>query len=367
MNAAFSICISLAALGALYAPGIYTAASFVFIALSCLPLFLAGLCEPAFEDDAHRPPGPALFWGLVALGLANLAVVARSVERSPSEILSAQGFVSIAVASTTKRYLEGGSSGNPVVMALSLFLLYRLGAADSSVRGWRKAMGFLPLLLYTLLTTEKWAMFLSGIFFLSGLFVSRPFGAAARSAFRYLVLFVLLGGGLAAGAMLLRGGEAELRELPVILFYYVLAPYSAMGHWLVEEASLGSLSFGALTFVGPLDALGLTHREAGVYTVNFGLYGMETNIYTAWRYLVEDFSLFGPFLLNLALALLFFLFCTVGRPAAARAVAGFAIFCAFLSLNVTPFVHNSVAFGMALSLAYTVIAVGRTPAGIGQA
>jgi hypothetical protein len=87
----------------------------------------------------------------------------------------------------------------------------------------------------------------------------------------------------------------------------VLAPYSALGHWLVEEASLWSLGFGALTFIGPMSALGLVQREAGVYTVNFGLYGMETNIYTAWRYLVEDFSLFGP-TLSSALARLFFLF-----------------------------------------------------------
>lgn len=367
MNAAFWSCIALAALGVLYAPGVYTAASFVFIALSCLPLFLAGLCEPAIRDDAHEPPGPALFWGVFALGLANLAVVAWSVERSPHEILSPQGFVSIAVASTTKRYLEGGSSGNPVVLALSLFLLYRLGAADSSVRWRRKLLGFLPLLMYTLLTTEKWPLFLSGIFFLSGLFVSRPLGPAARAASRYLALFVVLGGGLAGAALLLRGGEAELWELPIPLLYYVLAPYSALGHWLVEEASLWSLGFGALTFIGPMSALGLVQREAGVYTVNFGLYGMETNIYTAWRYLVEDFSLFGPFLFNLALALLFFLFLRVRRHAAARAVAGFAIFCAFLSLNVTPFVHNSVAFGMALSLAYTVIAVRRAGSGVAQA
>lgn len=354
MKAAFLICVSYAVLGVMYAPGLYSLTAFVFVGVSCLPLLVGALYESPSGMNVHRAPGPLLFWGLFALGLLNLAVIAMSVGRSPAELLSTAGFVATATASTIKRYEEQGSSGNPIMVALSLFLIYRLGAADGAVSARRKVLGFVPLVLYSLLSTEKWPMFLAGVFFLSGLFISRPYHIARRAALRYVTIFLALGGGLAGLALVLRGLDGDLMDLPAPLLHYVLAPYPALGFWLLNHSIHQGCSFGALTFVGPLDALGLVRRAAGVYAENFVIYGRETNIYTAWRYLVQDFSPVAPFLLNLGLALAFIASRGIRGHAARVAISGFLTMSAFLSLNMTPFVHNSTTLAMVLALAYSV-------------
>ncbi len=357
MRTAFFISIGYAALGVAYAPGRHSLVAFAFIFLSCLPLLAGSLFESRLDVKAHRAPGPLLFWGLFALGLLNLAVIAASVDRSPLEILSPGGFASIATASTLKRYGEQGSSGNPVIQALSLFLVYRLGAADADVSGWRKFAGFVPLVLYSFLTTEKWILYLSGIFFLSGLLVSPTSKEDNRAALRYMALFAVLGGGLAILSIVMRGFVSDPAEVLMLVPHYLFAPFPAFGYWLLEEAAEQCCSLGALTFIGPLDALGLVYREPGVFLTDFNIYGMDTNIYTSWRYLVQDFSFFGPFLINLALSILFIAFLRARLHAAADAIRGYVIFASFMSISVTPFVFNSTAFALILALTYSAVLV----------
>lgn len=360
MKATFLISVSYAILGYFYAPGVHTFVALVFILISCTPFIVGALYEPQSGVNMHRAPGPMLFWGVFALGLVNLAIIAAGVDKSPVEILSTDGFAFIAAASTAKRYGEQGSSGSPILLVLSLLLVYRIGASDTAVSAWRKVLGFVPLLLYSLLSTEKWPMFLAGGFFLSGLFISRPYYEARGVALRYAMTFMVLGFGLAGLALLLRGFDRDLIELPEQLLHYVLAPYPALGSWLIAEAAHQCCTLGALSFIGPLDALGLVHREAGIYTENFSIYGLETNIYTAWRYLVQDFSLIGPFLLNSVMASLFIAFRKIRWHPASLAVTGFSIISALLSLNVTPFVHNTTALAMVLALTYSMTTVCRS-------
>lgn len=360
MKAAFLISVSYAILGFLYAPGANTFVALVFIFISCTPFAIGALYEPRAFVNVHRAPSQLLFWGVFALGLANLVIIAVSVDMSPVDIISPVGFVSIAGASTVRRYEEQSSSGSPILLALSLLLVYRIGATDAAVSAWRKVLGFLPLLLYSLLSTEKWPMFLAFVFFLSGLFISRPYQEARDVALRYVMMFIVLGAGLAGLALVLRGFDGDLIELSKQLLHYMLAPYPALGSWLITDASRQCCTFGALSFIGPLDALGTVHREAGVYLVNFIIYGIETNIYTVWRYLVQDFSLLGPFLLNSMMAFIFIALRTIRWVPASLAVSGFATISAILSTNVTPFVHNSVAFAMVLALSYSMIRVQRT-------
>jgi oligosaccharide repeat unit polymerase len=51
--------------------------------------------------------------------------------------------------------------------------------------------------------------------------------------------------------------------------------------------------FGTYTFGGLLDAVGLHSREIGIYAESISLDGDESNIYTTFRGLIEDFSLTG--------------------------------------------------------------------------
>lgn len=76
-----------------------------------------------------------------------------------------------------------------------------------------------------------------------------------------------------------------------------------MGH--PDDPSLHHLGLGAYTFSGIFDALGLHQRDVGIYTEFVMLDGEPNNIYTAFRGVIQDFSLPGAmgFFLVLGLAL----------------------------------------------------------------
>jgi oligosaccharide repeat unit polymerase len=362
MKAAFVISVAYAFFGCLYAPGMNSIVALLFIVVSCSPLLVASVFESSVVVNPHQAPSAIFFWLSILLGLINLAVIASSVGYSSVDILSLEGFANIAMASSEKRYTEGGNSGSPVILAFSLLLIYRLGAADTSVSVGHKILGFLPIVAYSLLCTEKWPMFLSCIFFLAGIFNSRGYQRAATDTLRYALVFMLVGFGLAGLALVLRGFSGDYFELPEQILHYLLAPSSALGAWIVSDAIQQCCTLGALTFIGPLDALGLAHRSGGVFSENVIVYGLETNIYTGWRYLIQDFSLLGPLLLNTVIATSFIALRATRMWRAASALSGFAIISALLSLTVTPFVHNSVLLAVVFALAYTVLSIRRVGA-----
>lgn len=353
MPAAYLICVLYAALGVLYAPGVPALLAFGFIAVSASPLLLtwsAARREPALP---HPAPGLLGYWLLLGLGGLNLWLLLRGLDVGLAEVLTTEGFVRAAATATTRRYEDQGSSGNPVLLSLSLFLMYRVGAASHLLTRWKIALAFVPMLLYTLLSTEKWPLFLSFSFFLLGIFAALAPAAALARVARYVLLFVALGGALAGLALVLRGFDGDALELPAQLLHYVLAPFPAFGQWWAGQAPDQCCSGGATSLIGIADQLGWVRREAGVFAENAVVYGSETNIYTAWRYLVQDFGDLGPLALNLALALAYLASRQIGWPIATRALRGFVLCCALLSLNVTPFVHNSVALAIVIALSYS--------------
>jgi len=111
-----------------------------------------------------------------------------------------------------------------------------------------------------------------------------------------------------------------------------------------------SNTWGGLTFIGPLSYVGEVKRNAGVFLENYYVNGKVSNIYTAFRYLIQDFSILGPLYINFFLAALYLGFRNIDCVKTSRAIRIFIVFCAILSTNVTPFVHNSVMFGMILCI-----------------
>ena len=228
---------------------------------------------------------------------------------------------------------------------------------------WRvfQVLAFVPMLLYTLLSTEKWPMFLAGAFYISGVFAGFAEREALRARRGWLWCSGAIGFGLAGVALVMRGFDGDLLELPAQLLHYVLAPFPALGHWLMGPAADNCCGLGVSTFIGAANQLGLAQRDAGVFADNFTIYGEETNIYTAWRYLVQDFSVAGPATINLLLALLCLRCLDCGLMPVARSIQGLVVLASTLSLNVTPFVHNSVSLATVLAIGFSA-AVAAWPA-----
>jgi oligosaccharide repeat unit polymerase len=112
------------------------------------------------------------------------------------------------------------------------------------------------------------------------------FGALSLAVF---VLFVLVD--------VLRqsvGGQISDITLDVQrLSKYSFGSLAAFSSWF-HQYKPDSATFGAYTFGGIFDLLGLQHREIGLYEAMVTLPGgEETNIYTALRGLIQDFTLGG--------------------------------------------------------------------------
>jgi oligosaccharide repeat unit polymerase len=359
LKTAFLIATAYAALGFLYDPGWSSALAFAFIAASCSPLLLASIADK--QAVRYAPPGFIFFWGCVALGVLNLGVVAASIDRSAAELMSAEGVASAAIESTIRRYEEHAPSGNPFLLAFSLFLIFRVGAAQS-IGIFKKVVAFAPVIAYTVLTTEKLPALLAIVFFLSGIVMSTHPNLALRRFSKNAAFFVLVGAAVGAAAVLLRAGfDSEISDVALKLIHYVLSPYSGFGRWLHDAGTMACCRLGELTFSGPFNALGIAARKQGIFEEYFFINDMPSNIYTAWRFIVEDFSVIGPLVLNGALAVAFATSQTLGFRFISAPVKLFAVLSALLSLATTVFAYNSVALAFALSAAYTLIAIYPLP------
>ena len=79
---------------------------------------------------------------------------------------------------------------------------------------------------------------------------------------------------------------------------------SAFSTWLYNYHYVG-LTFGANTFSGPLDWLGIIEREIGFYKENILLTNsVYTNIFTVFRGLIEDFSIPGTLIVGFGIGML---------------------------------------------------------------
>ena len=172
----------------------------------------------------------------------------------------------------------------------------------------RKIICHLPIILAILIgmvyTTRATILF-SIILFLSGIFSSyiilkkddkiflntKSFFASV-SIFSFLVFSWIF-------LQWLRGGaESDFLLYPIIntIKSAVLGSTTVFTTWL-QNYKQHSLAFGLYTFAGPMDIIGLNERQLGFYTEFVSLPNGYSNIYTAFRGLIHDFTLTGSILI----------------------------------------------------------------------
>jgi oligosaccharide repeat unit polymerase len=97
----------------------------------------------------------------------------------------------------------------------------------------------------------------------------------------------------------LREGKVSLSLFKAInnkVFTYLLGQIPAFNHWFSTNTTAAAHTFGLKTFYAVPQALGLAKRAPGIYAEKF----YNTNIYMAFRPLIEDFSSLGALLVLLA-------------------------------------------------------------------
>ena len=172
----------------------------------------------------------------------------------------------------------------------------------------RKIICHLPIILAIfigMVYTTRATILFSIILFLSGIFSSyiilkkddkiflntKSFFASV-SIFSFLVFSWIF-------LQWLRGGaESDFLLYPIIntIKSAVLGSTTVFTTWL-QNYKQHSLAFGLYTFAGPMDIIGLNERQLGFYTEFVALPNGYSNIYTAFRGLIHDFTLTGSILI----------------------------------------------------------------------
>ena len=265
------------------------------------------------------------------------------------------------------RYSQGASAHTlPMTfLSMALFLSPALAGLMVGLRGFRKAwvltcVAFFPSALNVFLQTTRSSLAYSGFIFVatwwaSGVYSGRSLtqkGLARSVAVFALSLSVVV-------PVVLIAEDLRLGKLPTIesllehagsertmaTYFAHVAAFSAWFDTYLGEPS--NPTFGSLTFSGPLKLLGIAARRPGIYQEAFISHGglVQTNIYTVWRGLVEDFTAPG------SLAVLF-VAGAVGGAAFGRVANGkrfgvpvLIVFYSFwLNFVVSVFVYNTLIF-----------------------
>lgn len=172
---------------------------------------------------------------------------------------------------------------------------------------------FIPALLVGTIVAERAGVLITVIIWVSGyLGVKYSLSNETYTIFRGRPVLVLTMLGIAGVALFLlidairQSNDGQTFNLILDsqrFFKYAFGSLAAFSHWWHESAS-PEAGFGAYTFGGIFDVLGIKHREIGLYEGMITLPGgEETNIYTAIRGLIQDFTLVGALLLTFAVGL----------------------------------------------------------------
>ena len=305
----------------------------------------------------------------VLLGLGSSVAFAQASGIALSDILDVQKLVVVSNQAYFQRYAETGAPPPPALAQALLPFVYLAPGIGGIVfvlrreRLWKLVSlgSFLPAVAVTILQTTKAAVLFSIVLWLSGYFATRlRFGRLAVFTRSHFLVAAVVGGVLVS--FFFAVGLARLASTDVSLLNVVMLKLvtSAFGHmtvfsqWLSEyTAGPFNPSLGKVTFAGPLEMLGFGQRIPGLFDSLVELVAGETsNIYTAFRPLIQDFSIPG------ALAILVLLGFVGGvgfRMVAAGKWSGAPL---LLVAYVTTFWTPITWFWIYNSLTATVVAIG---------
>jgi oligosaccharide repeat unit polymerase len=211
-------------------------------------------------------------------------------------------------AAAQSRYVEHSSSGSPL-MQIFLVLVYLLPL----IGGWNfvyskkrrtKILCVCMVLpsLFVLFTQNTKAAFIGSVLLFICSFITAKFqksGSFYRLRAKRLRLIFLL----AAVFLLLNYISFFLREGDVTwslfgaisykTFNYTLGQIPAFNHWLSNSFVLFPQTFGLKTLYSVTDSLGIMKRVQGIYPDKLVTAHLSTNVYTAFRPLIDDFSAIG--------------------------------------------------------------------------
>jgi oligosaccharide repeat unit polymerase len=275
-----------------------------------LLLFSRGLREPDLVAPAsqwQRVFGTAAMF--IGACLAPVSII-HAQGYGVGEMFSLQTFTAVAIQTTADRYDLGVTQDNPILVAAGLANAFMWPTVTKKI--WPCILlGLVPTAVYSVVTTAKWPFYCALSFFITAMLLRAPIGRNRSRALIQLGVVCLGGVAVSILAVATRERLSEVGDVVdglggmiFLLGHYLFAQYETFGAWLSQNVAY-CCDFGRWSLAGPADYLGVAARAQGVFSENVMVQGLETNLYTAWRYGVQDFSILGLPLLILGIAALY--------------------------------------------------------------
>lgn len=227
-----------------------------------------------------------------------------------TEVLDIERLVVVSNQLYVARYAETGVQSPPAISQALLPFVYLAPAVGGTLfvlrREWRWKLlclfAFVPAVTVTILQTTKAAVLFSLVLWLAGYFAARlRFGRMSVFTLPHLVIAGILTSVVTVfffAIGLARMASTDISLLNIVLVKLVTTAFGHMtvfSQWLAEYTSQPlNPSLGKVTLAGPLEMLGYQQRIPGIFSNVIDLIaGESSNIYTAFRPLIQDFSIPG--------------------------------------------------------------------------
>jgi oligosaccharide repeat unit polymerase len=171
-------------------------------------------------------------------------------------------------------------------------------------KGWKviALSAFVPAILVTVLQTTKAAVLFAMVLWLSGYFATRLRRHQLKVFTRGHLLVAMVVAAVVTvfffATSLARMASTDAGLLDLVMRKLLTAAFGHMtvfSSWLTEYWNAATEpTLGTVVFAGPLEMLGIVHRIPGLFenVVDLVL-GETSNIYTAFRPLIQDFTIPG--------------------------------------------------------------------------
>ena len=360
----------------------------LFVAGACAALLLGAwlaqrwLPAAASTRAPLREP-PLLGWAIAActvLGLCVVAIILYSVESSSSatRLISFNAIVGTIHKLAIAR--NGGTWEEPAVARILTTATYlgpmlsglMLAVRTTGSSRWLSLSVLLPSVLITVTLTTKSSLLLplalgASAYLASSVAAGNAPTLSWKRAALLAGLVVIVATSFVLIQMARYAGWSSGRPTAVVqsLWLSVFPYLGVFSAWLQANGVSASLhpTFGQYTFAGVFDLLHIHTRVAGLYTDQVVINGSNYNIYTAFRGVVQDFTVPG--------ALVFLALVGVGaeltyRRAGSGRLLYVGILAAFYaatlwSFVVDVFIYNTIVLAFVILIGYLAIAARRSP------
>ena len=244
-----------------------------------------------------------LFTGLGFLGVL---VLLQSLGQGIGIFFSVSTLQNISASVSEARYNQGFVP--PGIYNVLLSFNYAAAILGGMYRGLEKTkwayVPFIPVLLSMAVMTTKAGILFALFLWLSGLLAMRV-RLGKTEIKRKTILQLVCGAGVLSVlfilSSLLRYKMYNLSQLSLIyekLTVYYVGFLSGFSQWFeLSSYQSSDLGLGQYTLAGLYDVFGFQEKDLGIFSAAVPVGNYSTNIYTVFRYLLQDFGVAGSLLL----------------------------------------------------------------------